>query len=192
MEEQFDFIMGIHQDGKYYNRWLGQEFEDDEAAEGTDAVSYARGRSPNQRRKKRIATRPVWEERDSLLGILFGVDDPSPSFVGSGSMLKILRTLLRSSAILMSGVCRWASVRGTLPKPVVVVGALSALLCSKPGGRVRNLVLSLLAVRALGELLHGYMYNDDDFWDHSEDDGTDVSLGTVEGGRNRESDKGTL
>jgi hypothetical protein len=36
------------------------------------------------------------------------------------------------------------------------------------------------------------MYNDDDFWDHSEDDGAEVSLGAVEGGGNREGDKGTL
>jgi hypothetical protein len=175
MEEQFDFILGIHQDGKYYNRWFGQEFEDDEAAEGTDAVSFARGLSPSQRRKRRIAARPPWEERDSLLGVLFGVDDRSPSFVGSGSILKILQILLRSCAILVSGVCRWASVRGTLPKPIVVVSTLSALLCSRPGGRVRNFVLSLVAVRALGELLHGYMYNDDDFWDPSEEDGAEAS-----------------
>jgi len=161
MEEQFDYIMGIHEDGKYYRRWSTQEFHDDQVAEGTDAVSYARGRSPRQRR--RISTGSPWEGEDTLLGMLFGAEDRSPSLVGSGSMLRLLRTLTRFSVVFLSALCRWASVRGSLPKPVVAVAAVSAVLCSRPGFRIRNLALSLLSIRAVGEFLHGYMYEEEDF-----------------------------
>mmetsp|Transcript_8980 Transcript_8980/g.24668 ORF Transcript_8980/g.24668 Transcript_8980/m.24668 type:complete len:268 (-) Transcript_8980:51-854(-) len=175
MEEQFDYLLGIHQDSQYYNRWVNQEREDERNVEGTDAVSYARGRAPQPGRKRRIGERPIWEEEDSLLSMLFGTDKQAQhrddmfyrpmSFLGSGSLIKILQTLLRSSSLLAGGVCRWASVRGSLPQPVVVVGAVSAVLSSRPGSRLRNLFLTLLVIRAAGELLHGYMYDDTDFWD---------------------------
>ena len=180
MEEQFDYFMGIHQDGKYYNRWVNQEKERERNVEGTDAVSYARGRAPRPGSRRRMYEKPIWEEEDSWLSMFFGTDrqanrrndlfsGPS-SILDSGSLLKVLRTLLRSSARLAGGVCRWASVRGSLPQPIVVVGVLSAVLCSRPGSRVRNVFLALLSVRAVGELLNGHMYDDADFWEPEEND----------------------
>lgn len=186
MEEQFDYLMGIHKDGRYYNRWVEKGLEDEASEEGTDAVSYARGRSPgvNGNRRKRVSKQPIWEEEGSLLSSLFGLDESasrrndlfyrSDTFLGQGSVVKILRTLFRSCALIASGVCRWASVRGSVPQPVVVVGAISSLLCSRPGVRIRNLVVALVAIRAVGELFHEYAYDDDDFWDH-DDEETDKS-----------------
>ena len=91
------------------------------------------------------------------------------SFFGSGSLVRILQTLLKSSGLLAGGVSRWASVRGSLPQPVVVVGVLSAALSSRPGSRIRNVFLTVLAIRATAEILHGYMYDDDEFWDPEEE-----------------------
>ncbi len=182
MEEQFDYLLGIHQDGKYYNRWVNDEGENINDIEGTDAVSYARGKASHKGTKRRNDKKPIWEEEDSLLSILFGTDKDarkrsetffrSPSIFASGSLIKVLRTLFRSASLVAGGVCRWASVRGSLPQPIVVVGVAAAALSSRAGSRVRNVVLVLLTIRAAGELLHGYMYEDTDFWDPRDDDDT--------------------
>jgi hypothetical protein len=169
MEENFDYMMGIHKDGKYYDRWANQEMEDEGNAEGTDSVSYARGRSS---RGKKIPQKPIWEE-ENLLSMLFGTDDRnrfsmfdrSPSNFGSGSLLRLFRSLLQSFSVFAGSVGRWASVRGALPQPVVVVGVIAAGLSSRPGRRFRNIVIALVAMRTVGELLHGYAYDDSDFGD---------------------------
>jgi hypothetical protein len=51
-----------------------------------------------------------------------------------------------------------------------VIGVLSAGLSSRPGWRLRNVILSLLAMRTVGELLHGYVDDDSDFWDPEEEE----------------------
>ena len=74
---------------------------------------------------------------------------------------------------------RWASVRGSIPQPVVVVAAISAGLSARPGRRLRTIVMALLAMRMLGEFVHGYIYedddDDDDTFDQDDDDDDDVS-----------------
>lgn len=180
MEEQFDAFMGIHEDGKHYKRWMNQELQAEEDEDGSDALSYARGRGHRKRKKRKSSGKPIWEERDSLIGLVFGTNDPrsyrgnflnrSPSILGSTSVLKLMQSLLQSGALVASGVSRWASVRGSLPQPIVVAGLISTILTSRPRARVRNLILALLALRSIGELLDGYMYEDDDLWNSENDD----------------------
>eukprot|EP00980_Cylindrotheca_fusiformis_P024649 scaffold12194_cov129-Cylindrotheca_fusiformis.AAC.13 len=191
LEENFDQFMGIHEDGKYYNRWANQDREDRENATGTDAVSYARGRA-SKPGGRRIRTKPVWEEDGSLLSVLFGTGDEarrrnsklyhssSSRRLGGGgaSLLRLTQSVVQSCAMIAGSVGRWASVRGTVPQPVIMVGILSAILSARPGRRIQTAVLATLSLRMLGELLHGYMFDDLDFEDdltreHDEDEESD-------------------
>ena len=180
MEEQFDQFLGIHEGGKYYDRWAYQQDIDDKNATGTDAMSYARGRA---RRKNSRRSRPVWEEDGSLLSVLFGTGEDafrrnsrlyrsSSRLKGAGnggSVLRLSRSLIQSFTVLAGSLGKWASVRGSLPQPVIMVSVLSAGLSARPGRRFQTIVLSVLALRMLGELLHGYMYDDLDFEDGDDD-----------------------
>jgi hypothetical protein len=175
MEEQFDQFMGIHEDGKYYDRWANQDWEENENATGKDAVSYARGRAPKRGRR----TKPVWEENGSLLSVLFGTGKDarrknshlydSSSILGigggGGSVLRLTRSVIQSGTILAGSLGRWASVRGSLPQPVIMVSIFSAVLSARPGRRLQTVVLATLVLRMLGEVLHGYADDDLDFED---------------------------
>jgi hypothetical protein len=169
MEMNFDYFLGIHEDGKVYNRWLEEDLE----AERTKG-----------KRRKGVYERPLWEEEGSVLSMLFGnkssgfLDGRSPSFNGPGSMVKLFRSLSRSLLILASGVARWASVRGSLPQYVVVLSVAAAGLSARPGNRLWVLGLTLIAMRTMGELLHGYTYDDFEF--DSEDDMDEDDEGSVE------------
>mmetsp|Transcript_21841 Transcript_21841/g.54008 ORF Transcript_21841/g.54008 Transcript_21841/m.54008 type:complete len:898 (-) Transcript_21841:102-2795(-) len=185
MEEQFDEFLGIHEGGKYYDRWANQESELENQQEnnrkknGTrrDPVSFARGEVG--RGNRRTKSRPIWEEEDSLLSVLFGTDHDTasrnarlyrsasnlPFFGNGGSLLRVVQSLLQSVALVAGRVSQWASVRGSLPQPVIVVGLLSALLSARPGKRWQTVLFATLALRMMGELLHGYMYDDLDFED---------------------------
>jgi hypothetical protein len=184
MEEQFDQILGIHEGGKHYDRWANEELEDDRNATGTDAVSYARGRSSrNKGGGKRIRSRPVWEEEGSLLSVLFGSGEDalrrnshlyhsssSLGIVGSnGSILRFSRSLVQSFTVVAGSLGRWASVRGSLPQPLIMVSILSAVLSARPGRRFQSVIIATLALRMIGELLHGYMYDNLDFEDDNDD-----------------------
>jgi hypothetical protein len=163
MEMNFDYMMGIHEDGKVYNRWLEDELE----GERTKRKRPKKG-------KKDVYERPLWEEEGSVLSMLFGnrsnsfLDGRSSSFNGSGSLVKLFRSLSKTFLILASGIARWASVRGALPQYVVVIGVAAAGLSAVPGHRLWTLGLTLIAMRTIGEVLHGYML--DDFESDSEDD----------------------
>ncbi|CAJ1959831.1 unnamed protein product [Cylindrotheca closterium] len=186
MEEQFDEFLGIHEDGKYYDRWANQDSELEKKQEnnrkknGTDhdPVSFARGEVG--RGNRRTKSRPIWENEDSLLSVLFGTDNDTIRrnarlyrsksnlpFFGSnqGSILRMVQSVLQSVALVAGRVSQWASVRGSLPQPVIVVGLLSALLSARPGKRWQTVLFVTLALRMMGELLHGYMYDDLDFED---------------------------
>lgn len=175
MEEQFDYLLGIHEDGDYYNRWINDEDDKRQSTDSTEGVPNTGRRKARSGKKRQPYEKPIWEEEGSLLSMLFGTDDgrgqrkdmfyQSPSTFGSGSVVKIIQTLLRSATLVTSGVCRWASVRGSLPQPIVVIGVLSSVLSSRPGSRIRNLIFAVLALRAVAELLHGYTNDDTDFWD---------------------------
>lgn len=56
-----------------------------------------------------------------------------------------------------------------MPQPIVVMGVTSAFLCARPRKRLWAVSLSLIAMRTVGELIHGYVYGDEDWEDSPED-----------------------
>lgn len=82
---------------------------------------------------------------------------------------------LKSILLVSTYVCRWASVRGAIPQPIVVIGAASAFLSARPRFRLRALLIALVAFRSVGELIHGYAYGDADGWEDDYDDEDDDS-----------------
>mmetsp|Transcript_1368 Transcript_1368/g.2357 ORF Transcript_1368/g.2357 Transcript_1368/m.2357 type:complete len:110 (+) Transcript_1368:75-404(+) len=78
--------------------------------------------------------------------------------------LYISRSALTSLAIL----CRWAGVRGTIPQPVVVTTVFAMLVSSQRGQRMASVTLTVLALRLLGEFIHGSL-NGNEFWDDEYD-----------------------
>jgi hypothetical protein len=173
MEMNFDQIMGIHEDGNVYNRWEEEEVEG--------------GRTERKRPKKRrkgVYERPMWEEEGSVLSMLFGnrsqsfLDGRSSSFNRPGSLVKLFQSLSRAFLILASGIARWATVRGALPQYVVVLGVAAAGLSARPGNRLWVLGLTLIAMRTMGELIHGYSYDDFEF--DSDDEIDEDEVGPIE------------
>ncbi len=79
--------------------------------------------------------------------------------------------MFRSFVLVASALGRWASVRGALPQPLVAVGVISAGLSARPSYRVQSIIITLVLLRTLGELIHGYgdANAQDDFYDDDED-----------------------
>ena len=176
MEEHFDHFMGIHEPENEYNRWLRKDREDANDEGGYDAFSVAQGRQPKRRRQYSY-DKPMWEEEGSFLSVLFGTSgsknnaflDRSSAFLGSGSLLKLFKSVFKSLLLIGGSLGRWASVRGALPQPVVVVGVIAAGLSARRHHRLWSMIITLVVMRTLGELIHGYMY--DDFDEDAIDDG---------------------
>ena len=175
-EERFDSMLGIHENGEYYNRWGREEEEEELEEHGTDALSYARGQSPKKktrgRRKGKVYDKPFWDV-ESTISSLFG-RTPPPGYGGIGlgkvgNILPILKAVTKSLVVLGSNACEWATVRGSLPQPVVVVGIFSCTLSARPGRRLLALAVSLFAFRIFGELIHEGLYGDLDWEDDDEE-----------------------
>ena len=79
-------------------------------------------------------------------------------------MTSFLKTILKTILLVSSYTCRWASVRGAVPQPVVVMGVGSAAICARPRRRLQVVVFTLLAIRTIGEFIHGYVNGNND-WD---------------------------
>lgn len=60
-------------------------------------------------------------------------------------------------------------MRGTIPQPIVVVTVCAVLLSSYRQQRVFSLGLTLLAIRMLGEFMHGSVHGNE-FWDDEYDE----------------------
>jgi hypothetical protein len=54
------------------------------------------------------------------------------------------------------------------------MGVTTAALCARRGSRIQTVGITLLALRTIGELLHGYVYGDED-WEEP-DYGSTVSV----------------
>ena len=185
LAEQFDYALGLHDDGKYYNRW---EVELKEGKQGTKQPGSKRWakQSGNQRNNGDV---PVWEEEGNLISLLFGRrpsggqlsferfmdQELSSKFL----LVNFFRTFFKGILTFSSYTCRWASVKGALPQPIVVMGLVSAVLCARPRHRLSVLGLTLLALRTTGELLHGYVNNnwDDANYREYDDEENDVADG---------------
>lgn len=70
----------------------------------------------------------------------------------------------RSSLSWFGSLCRWAGVRGTIPQPIVVTTVFAMGISSRRGYRTLSLCLSLLALRMVGEFLHGSLHGNE-FWE---------------------------
>eukprot|EP00546_Thalassionema_frauenfeldii_P000192 CAMPEP_0178937126 /NCGR_PEP_ID=MMETSP0786-20121207/25575_1 /TAXON_ID=186022 /ORGANISM="Thalassionema frauenfeldii, Strain CCMP 1798" /LENGTH=480 /DNA_ID=CAMNT_0020615645 /DNA_START=105 /DNA_END=1544 /DNA_ORIENTATION=+ len=111
---------------------------------------------PNTKQKK-------WEEEDtSIVSLLFGrgpkgqlrsrLDNLFDQDVGTTALTKFTGTLFRGGLLVVNYLCRWASVKGTIPQPVVVLTVLSAAAQRR---KVNTVVGTLLLLRIVGEFLHG-------------------------------------
>ncbi len=166
LEERLDSVMGIHKDGDAYHRWFQQE----QQGEGEHQPSTG-----NQRRKH-DKDKPFWEQEGSLMALLLGRNKSGQRLSSSweqalfprgqeGSLVAIFRTAAQTTLVMASYVCRWASVRGAIPQPLVVLGVSSAGLCVRHH-RFRAILLALILIRTLGELVHGSLYGQDGWEDN--------------------------
>lgn len=175
VEERFDSMLGIHEKGEYYNRWAKNDDKEDLQEGGSDAVSYARGQTSKKKRRGRrnkVYDKPFWDT-ENMFSSFFGRSPPvGYSGVGIGNLLPAIKALGRSFVIFSGNACEWATVRGALPQPVVVVGVTSCVLSARPGKRLLAMGVSLLVFRILGELIHEGLYGDDD-WEEEDDDDED-------------------
>ena len=78
--------------------------------------------------------------------------------------LYISRTTLTAFGVL----CRWAGVRGTIPQPIVVMSVVAIIVSSRRGQRMMSLALTVLALRLVGEFIHGSLHGNE-FWDDEYD-----------------------
>jgi hypothetical protein len=86
-------------------------------------------------------------------------------------MMLTLRSAFKASVSSASYLCEWASVRGALPQPLVVFSVITAALSTRARqGRLTTVIVTLLALRTLGEVIHGYQFGDEDGWDDDDDD----------------------
>lgn len=79
-------------------------------------------------------------------------------------MTSFLNTILKCGMLVAGHTFRWASVRGALPQPIVVLGVSSAAVCARPKRRLMVVIFTLLTMRTVGELIHGYTHGHSD-WD---------------------------
>jgi transposase len=138
-----------------------------------------RGLSSPHSRNERRYDKPIWEEEGNLVALLFGRTQSGNSLLfeklldpNHGSLLFLLRAVFRSLLLVGSYACRWASVRGAFPQPVVVIGVFSALVCAPRNRRILAVGLALGFFRALGELAHGYAYGNDGWEDDADSSST--------------------
>ena len=169
MEERMDAMLGIHENGKYYNSWMARDRAKARKAQGTDAFSYARGRARSQ-----VYDKPLWEEEGTLWTLLFGKASPGKKLQfrdaidgEPGQLLGVMKILLRTGLVGAGYACRWASVRGSIPQPFVVMAVSTAAL-SVRRHRFRAVLLSLLVLRTMGELVHSYVLGDEG-WEYQDD-----------------------
>ena len=101
--------------------------------------------------------------------------------LGTNALSTILRMSLQTALALFTNTCRWASVRGSLPQPVVVFFVSAAYVVPKRR-RLLSAGLAVLALRTVAEALHGYIYGDEDWEDdpdhlyYQDDDEDEVDL----------------
>jgi hypothetical protein len=186
LEERFDSMLGIHEDGTFYNKWEKQMAEDRRNEGGNDAFSVAQGRKPKPwgvfgRRRK--YDKPIWEEEGNLISLLFGRSSSGGSLLferlldhKSGSLLNFFESVLRSFLPVASYLSRWATVRGAIPQPLVVFGLISAGICARPRRRLRTIAITLLALRTTGELVHGYVFGEQGWEDEEDYEDEEVDL----------------
>jgi hypothetical protein len=191
MEEQFDRVLGIYSDnGSHdYRRWTRKAQQDDDRRKSHVHVKrgnrrstfedlgwnqhYSQAKAGSNRKHLNTSrgTKPFWNEEGNLISLLFGRSASGDSLFfekmldhDSGSMVNLLHVVSKTFLVVFGYMCRWASVKGAIPQPIVVLSVTSAWLCTRPRHRFRNVLVTLVGLRTIGEIIHGYVYGSLD-WD---------------------------
>lgn len=196
-EEKLDQVLGFNlydtNMNNTYDRWKEKELRDtaEDEERGYDAVSFIRGRKRPRRKRNGSSSSfinnkkiPFWEEEGSVLSVLLGhnwddsrppqrtlrsnLEDVIDAFRSSKSITACIRQVFLLSARVVGSLCRWASVRDTIPRPFVFLSAFTAGFISRPDDRIKNMLLTFLSVRVFGEWL-----TDDDKSDRDNERGHD-------------------
>ena len=131
--------------------------------------SSSSGKTTTKRKGREGNKIPFWEEEGSVLSVLLGhnwddsrppqrslrsnFDDVVGGFRSSKTITVFLRQILLATAKIVGSLCRWASVRDTIPRPIVFLCAIGAGFVSRPSDRIKNMLLTFLSVRVFGEWL---------------------------------------
>ena len=173
MEERIDTFLGVHEDSAFYQKWAAREEKEIKEEEGFDAFAVARGRRPKKRHDKVSVKyeKPFWEEEGNIISLVLGRSKSGGSLFydklldpTKGSLLNLFRSITRSILLVATYLFRWASVKDALPQPVVAICVCTAGICAKR--RLLAMGLVLIVMRTLGELIHGALYDDEDWETH--------------------------
>ncbi len=80
------------------------------------------------------------------------------------TVTSLVAFIARYSLSWFGSLCRWAGVRGTIPQPIVVTAVFAMGISSRRGYRGLSVCLSLLALRMVGEFIHGSLHGNE-FWE---------------------------
>lgn len=194
LADRLDAAMGVHEQGSYYQEWADRIEVEEDTKTGEDPEDWVMARHKNQRRmgltpdERRARRMPkgakpkrrggidkyFWTRDGSVMSALLGrsrsgnraiVDELFSQPLGANVITTLLRSGFQLSLALFTNTCRWASVRGSLPQPIVVFFAGTSLVLAPKGKRLVTTAVTLFALRALAEALHGYIYGPDGWED---------------------------
>jgi len=189
-----DWVMGKHKN----QRRMGLTPE-----ERRSSRNGGRGAEQGGRRGK--VDKYFWSQDGTIMSALLGrtptgqrasVDKLFAQPLGPNVVTTLLRSAFQLSLASFANVCRWASVRGSLPQPIVVFFVSIALTCAPRGKRILSGGVTLLALRSVAEALHGYIYGDNGWEDdpdhlyYDDDDGVEGNGGNAKGRDDASPDEG--
>lgn len=128
-------------------------------------VQLTRTESPSNKKSQNKKNKSIWEEgEDSIVSLLFGKGAGPKGLrsrfekifdqdVGTNALTKFLGTLSKGALLVVNYLCRWASVKGTIPQPVIVMAVISVAISTKRR-KVNSVFVTVLVLRTVGELLH--------------------------------------
>jgi hypothetical protein len=138
-------------------------------------MKQSRQKNKPKKPVKRSSRVPLWEEEGSLVSLLFGrrpnggqlkLEKFLDQEIGGTHLLtNMISTVFKAGLLIASYLCRWASVKGAIPQPVVVMAVMSTTVSARPGVRVRMVAFTLLILRTIGEVIHGYVNGNQDWED---------------------------
>jgi hypothetical protein len=165
LEEQLDYALGIHEQGKHYKRWQ------------QDMRSHQR-QSPGLINLNSRIRKAFWEEDGNIMAVLLGKKKHHLGSTHSRhkvdfqvhTMTSVFYLAFKLFFLILSRLCRWASCRGTLPQPLVVFTLLSSIISAPRNKRIFMVGITIIAIRTLAEMVHGYKYSHFDWEEEEEKD----------------------
>lgn len=194
LADRLDAAMGVHEQGSYYQEWADRIEHEEDTKTGEDPEDWVMARHKNQRRmgltpeerrarETRRGAKPkrrggvdkyFWTQDGNVMSALLGrsrrgnravVDELFSQPLGANVITTLIRSGFQLSLALFTKTCRWASVRGSLPQPIVVFFTGTSLVLAPKGKRFVTTAVTLFVLRALAEALHGYIYGPDGWED---------------------------